>query len=178
VHHATLQAEDTVVIAQIQALQPGTMSWSNISDYMTPLEFHSMAAACGSPQHYLHVMNWFREVKGARVMDYSTLDSEGVDCSTVAQVKERCMLFRTGLRVLQAGLAERKLSSVLRSPPFTHCMNIVDPMLGAQFAPLWIKAFEQAAPSSTVALVELLHGPQYWEQARMDSTLYLRLHYK
>lgn len=112
------------------------------------------------------------------MMDYATLNSRGEDSSTRAQVKKRCTLYKQALRGIEAFLAERNLSRVMRFPPLNHGMNLVDLMLGTQLAPRWIEAFAGAAPRGTVASVDMLHGPLYWDFQRAHSTLHLQLSYK
>jgi hypothetical protein len=69
---AAVEPAAKAVQAEIRALQPYTMSWSNVCDYYHPAEFHSMARACSAPNdtvHYLHTMNWVQETKGASCID-------------------------------------------------------------------------------------------------------------
>mmetsp|Transcript_9880 Transcript_9880/g.32190 ORF Transcript_9880/g.32190 Transcript_9880/m.32190 type:complete len:591 (+) Transcript_9880:1804-3576(+) len=70
-HHKAV--EDAV--AQIAALHPWTMSWSNILDYVDPRDFHELARACsiaGDTIHFAYSMNWITEVYGTMIFDYPT----------------------------------------------------------------------------------------------------------
>jgi hypothetical protein len=58
-------------VKEIAALQPKTISWSNIMDYMDKVEFHSVAKACSSTAtHFGYSMNWPRLIYGASLIDY------------------------------------------------------------------------------------------------------------
>ncbi|MEW5312491.1 MAG: hypothetical protein WDW38_004122 [Sanguina aurantia] len=72
VHLGHVQPSNTQLLARIRRLSPWTMSWSNVPDYLKPADFHEMARACSAPEdtiHYLHSMNWVRDVKGSCFMD-------------------------------------------------------------------------------------------------------------
>lgn len=117
-------------------------------------------------------------MKGPYVMDYSTLDSQGKDNSTAAQVKKRCKLHRQALRSIKARLAERELSSVMRFPPLDQPTNVVDSLLAAQHAPRWMQVFAEAVPHGAVASVVMLHAPEFWDFQRAHTTLHLQLSYE
>lgn len=42
------------VVYEIRALEPFTMSWSNVSDYLAPRDFHDLARACSAPEDTVH----------------------------------------------------------------------------------------------------------------------------
>ena len=57
--------------AEIRALSPWTVSWSNVPDYVEPAAFHAMARALSAPAdtvHYMHTMNWVRQWALQRVL--------------------------------------------------------------------------------------------------------------
>ena len=70
---AAVTPDAKAVQAEIHTLQPYTMSWSNVCDYMHPADFHALARGCSAPKetvHYLHSMNWTIEVKGASCIEH------------------------------------------------------------------------------------------------------------
>lgn len=50
--------EDPVSIAELAALDPHTISWSNICDYCPPKSFHDMARACSGRNTVHHAYRW------------------------------------------------------------------------------------------------------------------------
>ena len=72
VHWDAVEPHKHKLHEQIRALQPGTMSWSNVCDYYSLNGFHAMARACAPSNavHHLHSMNWMLETKGACFLDY------------------------------------------------------------------------------------------------------------
>ena len=63
---ATVTPDAVAILEEIDALQPWTMSWSNVGDYYSPAAFFAMARRCSREEdtvHYMHSMNWVRDVK-------------------------------------------------------------------------------------------------------------------
>ena len=63
---ATVSPDAAAILEEINALQPWTMSWSNVADYYSPAVFFAMARHCSREKdtvHYMHSMNWIRDVK-------------------------------------------------------------------------------------------------------------------
>ena len=61
------------VVHEIAAMQPWTMSWSNLLDHSNLKHFHAMARACsihGDTIHYGYSMNWITGVFGTCIMDF------------------------------------------------------------------------------------------------------------
>ena len=82
----------TATVAAIRALQPYSISWSNVGDYFSPKEFHTMAKACSAPAdtvHYLHTMNWVRDIMGSCYMDF-LLCYSGPDRSKASACIDNC----------------------------------------------------------------------------------------
>jgi hypothetical protein len=44
-------------ISSIRALEPYTVSWSNVPDYMSPRDFHKLARAISAPEDTVHFMH-------------------------------------------------------------------------------------------------------------------------
>lgn len=57
-----ISVENVDLIQELRTLQPYLVSWSNISDYMSPLDFHVIARrlSCNETMHVLHSCNWTR----------------------------------------------------------------------------------------------------------------------
>ncbi|CAB9497422.1 expressed unknown protein [Seminavis robusta] len=81
-------------IAEIRELNPKSISWSNILDYMTPSEFHKVAKACSETAiHSGYSMNWTRDVFGAHLIDYPTTSMEIIrdaERKSELEVKKLC----------------------------------------------------------------------------------------
>ncbi|KAL7573564.1 hypothetical protein ACA910_008702 [Epithemia clementina (nom. ined.)] len=61
------------VIPIVRSLNPRTMSWSNICDYIDYRQFHRMVRDCSdgrSTLHFGYSMNWRDEVFGTNIMDF------------------------------------------------------------------------------------------------------------
>jgi hypothetical protein len=71
---AAVEPGAAATIAAIRSLQPYTMSWSNVPDYIEPAAFHRLARAVSDEVagtvHFMHSMNWVQELKGAFDVDY------------------------------------------------------------------------------------------------------------
>ncbi len=69
-----MEPSNAALLAEIRALQPWAISWSNVPDYYPPQAFHDMARACSRPGgedtlHSLTAMNWPCDVAGASHID-------------------------------------------------------------------------------------------------------------
>jgi hypothetical protein len=56
-----VQLGNTAVINKIRSLEPYTISWSNVPDYMHPADFHRLAQAISAPSdtvHFMHRLVW------------------------------------------------------------------------------------------------------------------------
>ena len=68
----TVDPSATATLSAIRDLQPYTISWSNVPDYIATAEFHKMARAVSADEdtvHFMHSMNWVKDVKGAFHVD-------------------------------------------------------------------------------------------------------------
>ncbi|KAF4146964.1 hypothetical protein GN958_ATG03851 [Phytophthora infestans] len=76
---AANDVENRKLLAQIAALRPYTISWSNVLDYFLPEDFHDLARRCsmhGDCMHYGYSMNWTTQVFGASIIDYDPDESK------------------------------------------------------------------------------------------------------
>eukprot|EP00808_Paulinella_micropora_P002023 g43524.t1 len=63
------------VLKGIAQLKPNTVSWSNVCDDLSAVDFHEMVRAVSRQDatgavHFAHSLHWAAEVKGASVLDY------------------------------------------------------------------------------------------------------------
>jgi len=81
-----LASEASFLVQQeIASLQPHSMSWSNIMDYMGAEQFHFVAKACGSTAvHSGYSMNWTKQVFGASLIDYPDTSLNVIDAANKA----------------------------------------------------------------------------------------------
>lgn len=120
---ATLTPEASALHAEIRALQPHTLNWSNVPDYVTPKAFHKMARACSAAEdtvHVMHTMNWPLYTHGSSHIDFALrLKPTGVQSEfrkVVAAAHDSVdMLYRvTGF------------DKVALAPPNTDVRNMLD----------------------------------------------------
>jgi hypothetical protein len=55
------------LIQELRTLHPYIVSWSNITDYMSPLDFHVIVRRLSI--HILHSCNWTRQVYDTDIFD-------------------------------------------------------------------------------------------------------------
>lgn len=66
-----LSLKSVVQIEEIAHLEPLSISWSNILDYMSREEFHALAkSCCPNATHSGYSMNWPQQTFGASLIDY------------------------------------------------------------------------------------------------------------
>ena len=119
---------------QIAALNPWTMTWSNVSDYYKTSEFHSIARACsrnGDSMHFAYSMNWIADVAGSQIIDYDA--------------KQRKEIFRVGYETMDILYQGTHFESVFRFPPPGTPMNIASYALAMRWHGVWIDNFFEIA---------------------------------
>jgi hypothetical protein len=117
------------LVQQIAAMQPWTMSWSNVADYYKASEFHRLARACsihGDTMHFAYSMNWSTDVSGAHLLDYS-------------QPEARAGIFAAGNEALTRMYSLFDWNGTLRCPPPQNPMNIADHGLALHYKNAWSK---------------------------------------
>ena len=118
------------LVPQIAALNPWTMTWSNVSDYYKTSEFHSIARACsvnGDTMHFAYSMNWSTDVSGTHIMDYAA-----------GKGKE---LFEMGYKAMERLYQGLDFKGVFRYPPPENPMNTADYALTMRWYRKWIDNF-------------------------------------
>ena len=64
-------SESSTALAEIIHLQPDSISWSNIVDYLSAEDFHALARTCSATAvHSGYSMNWPFKVWGTSLIDY------------------------------------------------------------------------------------------------------------
>jgi hypothetical protein len=137
IHHASITPSACATLRRISGLNPWTVSWCNVVDYIDGglRAFHAMARAASGPEdtmHYAYSMNWRLAVKGTSALDFP-------------EPEQRKELLRTGRDAVNAIYRELGLSSLLLNPPCSNPMNIVDAALAMGMYPVWVDKFTQAA---------------------------------
>ena len=168
------------VAPAVLAATPTSMSWSNIPDYMSPRDFHKLAAACAGDRtvHFLHTMNWPYDVIGGTIVDYRghpRLSSAQRD----ALRKERLALREDGVRIAGETLRRRKAARFLRDRPLDNVRNFADQKLWTATCERWAEAWAaEAAKAGLAAHLSIDRRPAYDGLSRANSTMYLRLTYE
>lgn len=171
IHLAAVAPGDVDLLSAIRALEPRSMSWSNVPDYLAPADFHRMARACSLPHtaHHLYSMNWPYDVRDGA-------------CAYSHPVAKRRELLAEGLAMHAAGVASLGLADFLHSPPYDNAVNTASAPLEAQQCRRWVAAFIRAAGSTGDPLPTLLGPvvPSVFGQdafARTNTTTFFSLTY-
>ena len=63
---------NTELVKRIKSLNPNTVDWSNVPDYLHRAEFLAIAQEVSGEDtvHYMHSMNWANRVLGTFIGDY------------------------------------------------------------------------------------------------------------
>ena len=107
------------LVPRIAQLRPWTMSWSNVSDYYKPSEFHRIARACsihGDTIHFAYSMNWSCDVSGSNSIDYMIGGQPDAVKGIFEAGNETMSMFYDGF----------KWKSTFRCLPPENPMNIAD----------------------------------------------------
>ena len=162
-------------LSTIAALDPHTVSWSNVCDYYTPSEFHEMARACSGSNtvHYAYSMNWPTNVKGASIIDYVNPHNGIKDISFLDDLLPEAKKF-AGTATTLLGLQK-----LILIPPVDDTRNILDFTFYAQYHKDWLKAFFLAAGMEdwTRQVVLTIPPIMYSVLSRTNSTMYFTFSY-
>jgi hypothetical protein len=130
---------------KVVQLQPHSVSWSNILDFMNPGEFHTLARAVSpTATHSGYSMNWWGRIYGASLIDYPH--------SALHIIGEAEKATEEGLRSL-CGDRPIFLLPVQHNP-----LNITAAFLGKQCYPYWIDHYFQAARVLDARMLEQCHN--------------------
>lgn len=130
-HHSAVARPNIRTLEKIRELNPLSMSWSNVCDYMQPAEFHALASSlsCSETRHFLLPMNLHTEVKGSCLPDYfrdvGKKESIIVDCDA-----EICREY-----------GKNGFDRHFLTPPACNVLNKTGGFLLRKFLDNWLAAF-------------------------------------
>ena len=130
-----LSIDNKAAAEEISAMNPSSISWSNISDYFNPKEFHSLAKQCSGNKtlHFAYSMNWPQRVDGTSIVDYEYKTREGSDFYD--------WLIETTSNGIEKLYDELISKSVLHFPPVGDCRNLGHNTLLAWLQDYWVEYF-------------------------------------
>ena len=121
---ATISIDSDVLLEEMAATNPFVVSWSNVPDYISPSEFHTIARRISGPDtvHILHSCNWTQRVFGTDIYDIN--ESRRLLYYSVGLLRiEQCHSFLLGVRrqgvyhvrdICTAALASQYVKNYLR----------------------------------------------------------------
>lgn len=117
---------NTSLISFLQSLSAHVISWSNVSDYMPPTDFHALASRISGPDtvHFLHSCNWTTCVYGTDIYDVNKA--------------ARGALYQNGYKLMRVGQQNLVGFSAL---PVSHFRNIAQPVLLRKFIKTYLRYF-------------------------------------
>lgn len=126
------------VITAIRDLQPWTIFWSNMPDYLPPAQFHEIAQRCSRSEdtiHYAASLNWTCDVKGTSLLDFPPRETRQ---EVIRMFTNYYVHIRNG-KLPAAWPIE--FGKYIRSPSIDHTNNIVNFLLSPPFHKAWHEAF-------------------------------------
>jgi hypothetical protein len=161
-------------IEVIHTLQPYTMSWSNVLDYMTPRDFHTVARACSAAEetvHYAYSMNWTNQVKGSCLLDYADATARLRILDGSPKGMKDFLESKSGPDSIYPGVCQ-----LIHLPPVVNAMNTADFVLASKSHPVWVKAFFDPARAGPHQLGPIAY-PVYNFLARLYTTIAMPFSY-
>jgi hypothetical protein len=66
-----ISADNQKLLDELGSIHPCAVSWSNVVDYLSPKEFHTIAKQISGPDtvHFFHTCNWHTRVYGTDIFD-------------------------------------------------------------------------------------------------------------
>lgn len=129
IHHSVgLDSPET--LGEISALEPYTMSWSNVCDYFHPRDFFAIARRCsakGKTTHYAYSMNWVQGMYGTNVLDYDP--------------KLRENIVTQGQEIITKFTYLQNLKYYCRLPLIDNQINVASVYLERKYYESWIELF-------------------------------------
>ena len=172
-HLEIVDISNPKILAQIAALDPYTMSWSNVSDYCKPSEFHAMARQCcgKSTLHFGYSMNWPTRVFGVSMLDYAANKKEGAEF-----LENMIKVSNLSISTMYDLLDCKKL---LLSPPTEDPRNLIDFSLYFAHKSKWIDYFFSKEISGIKNMSKQVHVEKSFYNifARAQSTTYFVFNY-
>ncbi|KAK9804206.1 hypothetical protein WJX72_001253 [[Myrmecia] bisecta] len=168
----TVEPSAASTLAAIRSVKPYSISWSNVCDYYSPKAFHAMAKACSAPEdtvHYLHTMNWVRDVKGSCHLDYMMAYNR----PDLTKFMLEDML-KGAQDAIQDMYQVQGFTQLLHCPPVANPRNVIDYCLTCSCYKAWVDAFFTAADLEDVERqVHVAEPPMYSTFSRANTTLSL-----
>ncbi|CAD7972452.1 unnamed protein product [Amoebophrya sp. A25] len=148
---AVYESNAEVFLKSIADLHPYTVSWSNVIDYFSLQDFHTLARRCSSPLgdtvHYGYSMNWVADVFGTCVSDYATdmffPQKHGEATPQVQEILNMCL----GKPAKEIAKMTR-FEKLLTVPYFDTPLNICGHRLAQLCHDDWAKHFAKNADGS------------------------------
>lgn len=168
-----LSLSSSVLIKNIcKELQPYSMSWSNVCDYINPKDFHKLARRCSTGNetiHYGYSMNWPLDVKGTFIGDYC-LGPENIE------LKDFITTSLKGSESILKNMWKEYLPSAfkyLTFPVHTNPMNIIDWQLciSEKMYLKWFHLFMDAGDALPERQFRVEMNPFYCFNQRTNSIL-------
>ena len=165
-------------MAEIAALDPHSIYWSNVCDYYSAEEFHSMARACSGKNtvHSAYSTNWPSEVKGLSLDSVIPEDMNGISddnlSSALAQAMSGYSDYIHGLYVTHS------YCEFMRSPPVGDPRNVIEFGTCWLFKDNWVKTFfTRGDISNDLKTRYIVTDPLYTPFNRSQSTIYFTFAY-
>lgn len=135
VHLGAVQLSNTAVVNKIWSLEPYTISWSNVPDYIHPADFHRLAQAISAPSDTVHFMH--RYVPQVQV-----------------QIRLQQELSRIGSSLKESNLLEAACCACVLDVPYMHALLCTHADL---HAPLWLGMSLTVKPKPPVTVLFCAH---------------------
>ncbi len=142
----------TSLVHEIAALEPRTMSWSNLMDYFPLTSFHDVCRACSvtvpekTTIHYGYTMNWSHKMYGMRLEDLE-------DPAEIGD-KTCCTFSPLDKNYTQAD----QVKGTCVTPGFLQANTVYGECAAAALVPHFMAHFEEKARQSAEHWPEYKHG--------------------
>jgi hypothetical protein len=160
--------------AEIRALAPYTIGWSNDPDYFEPGAFHRMARACSADEdttHVMHTMNWPLYTHGA----------SHIDLALRTKPEHIAHIFREYVAAVHEGLGDANRvfgwDQVVLHPPNSDVRNILDYLCFLRMHKLWATAFFAQGGFAHAHQTLIVMPPMFSVLHRADSTFIMAFSY-
>lgn len=126
------------LITVLKALRPESVMWSNVMDYMSPKEFHKLAASIAKTDclHMGYTINWHADTVGTCLLDWYE------NPALIAQVDGVVQ------DAVNANESYYKLNGICDRfvlPPPVNPINLTQGSLGVMFCKRWVEEYFKAA---------------------------------
>jgi len=143
--------DNTALLTKIKSLDPYTVDWSNLGDYVSKEKLLLMAQRCSGEEtvHNLHLMNWFTRIVGTFILDYPKEMMKGI----VEEHYKRWIDYHS--MMLQMNPLYRTLWR--NNTHFTSVKNLTMCMLAAEYKDKFLKdMFENLETNIQLRVYEVI----------------------